>query len=189
MKKSEFVLLEALRGAGTQKQIAQKLEISLSTVNSALRPLAEMGAIEIRKFGFRVVDAEKALLHLAGMRRLGKDIVYRTRHDGNMAKIEALMPSGAVFTAYSAYRLRYREAPADYSEVYVYADEGSLAEIIRRFPQKGGPANVVVLKKDGPVGERLVNDWLLFADLWNLKEWYAREFLGALRRRMGLVVQ
>ena len=44
------------------------------------------------------------------------------------------MPSGAVFTAYSAYRFAYKDA-SDYSEIYVYLPK-KLIEIKERFPPK-----------------------------------------------------
>jgi hypothetical protein len=100
-------------------------------------------------------------------------------------KIEGSMPSGAIFTAFSGYRLLFKEAPADYSEVYVYADEKALKEIKERFPAKPGPPNIVVLAKDaylerGPI----VPVSQIYADLWNIKEWYAKEYLDALERRL-----
>ncbi|MBU0661925.1 MAG: helix-turn-helix domain-containing protein [Candidatus Diapherotrites archaeon] len=186
MKKTELVFLEIFRGARTQKAIAERLGISLSTVSNALRPLARIGAIEKRNFGFKVVDREKALAYWASVRNLEKDTAYKTRAELNVSEIEKLMPSGAIFTAFTAFRLRFKEVPADYGEVYVYAGEEVLAEIKRRFPQRGGPANLIVLWKDELLGEgKLVSDALMFVDLWNLREWYAKEFLNALKLKMG----
>src|SRR3989344_945030 len=115
MLKSELVFLAALRGAKTQKEIAETLHISLSTVNHAIEPLARVGAIEKRAFGFRVVDREKALSYWAGVRNLEKDIAYKTRSEIGVGEIEKSMPSGVVFTAFTAFRLRFDEVPADYS--------------------------------------------------------------------------
>ncbi|MBI4210993.1 MAG: winged helix-turn-helix domain-containing protein [Candidatus Diapherotrites archaeon] len=187
MKKSGLVLLEAIRGAKTQKGIAEKLGISLSTVNNAIAPLARIGAIEKRKFGMRIVDKEKALTYFASIRNIPRDVAYSTRADGTISGIEKLMPSGVVYTAFSAYRLRFNEAPADYSEVYVYAGESELSELKKRFPQKEGPANLIAIKMEETIKqEKIAPNELMFADLWNLKEWYAKEFLKALRQKMGL---
>ncbi len=187
MLKSELVFLEIFRGAKTQKEIAERLGISLSTVNNALEPLARIGAIEKRNFGLRLVDREKALIYWASARNLEKDIVYKTRAELPVSGIEGLMPSGVAFTAFTGFRLRFREVPADYSEVYVYADDEGVAELKKRFPQKEGPANLTVLSKpENFAAEKIVPNELLFVDLWNLKEWYAREFLKALRQKMGL---
>ena len=188
MRKSEMVLLELFNGAKTQKGIAEKLGISLSTVNNALEPLGRMGALEKRKFGFTLIDSEKALAFWASNRNLDRDVIYRTRFDGGVTEIENLMPSGITFTAYSAFRLRYDEVPADYGEVYVYADDLGLAELKRRFPAKEGPANVIALLKPEILREeKIAPDALVFVDLWNLKEWYAKEFVNALGQKMGLV--
>ena len=187
MLKSELVFLAVLRGAKTQKEMAETLHISLSTVNHALEPLARVGAIEKRAFGFRVVDREKALSYWAGVRNLEKDIAYKTRAEIGVGEIEKLMPSGIVFMAFTAFRLRFDEVPADYSEVYVYAGPEELAEIRERFPPKNGPENVIALQKPEMFPEqRVVSDELLYVDLWNLKEWYAKEFFTALKQKMGL---
>ena len=187
MLKSELVFLEVFKGAKTQKEIADKLGISLSTVNNAIEPLARIGAIEKRKFGLKLVDREKALTFWASARNLEKDISYKTRVESVISEIEKSMPSGIAFTAFTAFKLKFKDVPADYSEVYVYADEEELAEIKKRFTQKNGPPNLIVLGK--PVnfgGEKIVPDELMFVDLWNLKEWYAKDFLKALKQKMEL---
>ncbi len=187
MRKSELVFLEVFRGASTQKAIAEKLGISLSTVNNALEPLERMGAIQKRNFGFRLVDKEKALMYWASVRNLEKELAYQTRAELNVTEIEKLMPAGVVFTAFSAFRLRFGEPPTDYSEVYVYADEEELVEIKKRFPFREGPANLFVLQKEKLSNEKKISsNELMFVDLWNLKEWYAKEFLKELKHKMGL---
>ena len=42
------------------------------------------------------------------------------------------MPN-VLFTGYTAYKLRFDDVPADYSEVYVYADETELDQIKKRL--------------------------------------------------------
>lgn len=186
MLKSELVILEVFRGIKTQKEIAERLEISLSTVNNALKPLARMGAIEKRNFGFNIVDREKILAYWANKRNPEKDIAYRTRLEMSITEIEKTMPSGIVFTAFTAFKIKFGEVPADYSEVYVYADEEELKEIKKRFPESKGPENLTVfIKPEGFSGKKIVSDELMFVDLWNLKEWYAKEFVNALREKMG----
>lgn len=187
MLKSELVFLEVFRGAKTQKEIAERLGISLSTVNNALEPLARIGAIEKRNFGFRLIDREKALAYWASARNMEKDIVYKTRVEMPITEIEKQMPSGVVFTAFTAFKLRFKDVPADYSEVYIYADREELVELKKRFPQKNGPANLIALSKpENFLEEKIVSNELLFVDLWNLKEWYAKEFLKELKKKMEL---
>lgn len=187
MLKAEMVFLEIFRGAKTQSEIAKRLGISLSTVNNAVEPLARIGAIEKRKFGLKIIDRDKALIYWASTRNLVKDIVYRTRVESSVSGIERAVPSGVVFTVFSAFRLRFNEVPADYSEVYVYAGNEELAELKKRFPPKHGSPNLIVLTKPANLAaEKIAPNELVFVDLWNLKEWYAKEFIKALREKIGV---
>jgi len=168
----------------TQLSLAKKFGFSLSTVNNALKPLAGIGAIEKKPRSFSIVDARKALVFWATARRFSRDIVYSTRSKLPPQKIEGSMPSSVVFTAYSGYRLFFGDAPADYGEVYVYVDEKTLEELKERFPEEKGPANVFALEKDEFMpNESIVPLAQLYVDLWNLKEWYAKDFLEALEKK------
>ncbi len=187
MKKSELVYKELLYQSLeqhtprlTQLGIATKLHLSLNTVNTALAPLRSMGAVRINSRSLDIVSVRKILLYWASVRRLDKDILYQTRVEAPVADIEKQMPADVLFTAYSAYRFRFGSAPADYSEVYVYA---AVPEMERRFPPAKGPPNLFVLR---PVpGE--VTAAQLFVDLWNLKEWYAKAFLDEWEKKYGLL--
>ena len=192
LKKKEvvyrYVLTEALekrRYRFTQLEISRRFGFSLSTVNNSLKHLEGIGAIEKRARGFEIVDTKKALIFWASIRNLKKDIIYTTRAEKDVQKIEGEMPSEVVFTAYSAYYLKYNDAPADYSEVYVYYDRNRIDEIEERFPRKKGPPNIFVLEKDEFMPEdSLVPIPQMYVDLWNLKEWYAKDFLNALELRL-----
>jgi hypothetical protein len=168
----------------TQLALSKKFGFSLSTVNNALKPPVQIGAIEKRERSFRIVDAHKLLTFWATARNLSRDILYSTRAEMPVQKIEGNMPAGAFFTAYSGYRFLFSESPADYGEVYVCADEKTLEEIKRRFPEKKGPPNIFILKKDAFMPGKIAPKAQIYADLWNLKEWYARDFLNALERRL-----
>lgn len=191
MRKSELVYRELLRGfiegktaVFTQLELARRLDISLSTVNNALQPLRSMGAVKVNRRSFEVVSARKMLYFWASVRNLDRDVIYKTRVDvkGTVAEIEKGMPPNVVFTAYSAYRLRFNDAAADYSEVYVYGNNEGLKEVMKRFPQKNNNPNLFVLRKDFADKEMPLAQ--MFVDLWNLKEWYAKDFLTALEGRM-----
>lgn len=195
MKKIEFVYLEILyqvlekkNRRLTQAELARKLQISLSTVSHALKPLKKMGAIEIKKRSFSVLEPKKILYHWASHRCPEKDIVYQTRVEEPVRKIETQMPPRTLFAAYSAYKLKSNEAPADYSEVYVYAEE---KEIKKRFPYTQKRPNLFVLKKETVLEKygSLAPLGLLFVDLWNLKEWYAKEFLKSLEARINGILE
>ena len=163
----------------SQAEIARELDISLSTVNRAVKKLEKMGAVEIFSRSLETRDKEKILMYMASIRNTEKDIVYRTRVNEKVRDIERSMPGGVEFTAYTAYKFKYEDVPADYSEVYLYADDEATEEIERRYPQVKGPPNLFVLKK-----EIEVNDALIFADLWNMKEWYAKEFTRKMHDRI-----
>lgn len=190
MKKIEFVyreilyqVLEKQNYTLTQLALAKKLSLSLSTVNYALKPLKEMGAVEVRLKNFKVADAKKILYYWASLRDLGKDIIYQTRAEQPARKTEAEMTAEAIFGAFSAFKYRFKEVPADYSEVYVYSEE---KEIKKRFPENKNPPNLFVLKKDELMESYGKTTTLAqtFVDLWNLKEWYAKEFLEALKKKI-----
>ncbi len=176
-------VIENKRRTFTQLEISKRFGFSLSTVSNALSPLASMGAVEKKARSFVLADPKKALYYWATMRKFEKDIVYRTRVELPVLELERLVPSSAAFTAYSAYRFTFKDAPADYSEVYFYVPENELNEVKKRFPLRKGPPNVFALIGQG---KDRVSKPLLFADLWNIRTWYAREFLQALEKRMEL---
>ena len=185
MKKLELVynkiLEEAIENKNyklTQKSLSKELNISLSTVNYALKPLRNMGAVKINLKNLNIINIKKILYYWASIRNIEKDIIYKTRIDKNVVEIEKLMPNNAIFTAYSAYKFKFKDVPADYSEVYVYGNKDDIKE---RFKESRGIPNLFVLKKD--INKLTLAN--LFVDLWNLKEWYAKDYLNALERRIN----
>ncbi|MGC8558933.1 MAG: hypothetical protein ACP5NC_08120 [Nitrososphaeria archaeon] len=199
MNKSEIIVREIgcsyLDGTKrfTQLELSRSLGLSLSTVNGVVKKLDGIGAVRIKLRGFAVIDFKKLVYFYATHRNLGKDVVYATRVDANVGEIESAAPGGIAFTAYTAYVMLYGEAPSDYSEVYFYAGPEALAEVKNRFKEANGPPNVIVLKPD----EKLLKDIKerrlkkssvcpvqLFADLWNINSWYAKEYAEALERRL-----
>lgn len=195
MKRIEEVYREILHQAEkggnivTQKAISDKLNLSLSNVSNALAPLRRMGAINVKKMCFHVINQRKIIYHWASIRNLKKDIAYSTRADKSVVEIEKSMPDSVIFTAYSAYRLRYKDAPADYSEVYVYSDD--LEEIKKRFPESKNTPNIFVLKKDKSIDKygKIATNANIFVDLWNLPEWYAQEFLKSMEGKWNIGAQ
>ena len=193
MKKKELVYREILFQAMekkskkmTQSGIAKALGISLSTVNNALAPLRSMGAVTIGLRGFEASDCKKMIYYWASIRNIQKDIIYSTRAENPVRQIESEMPDSIVFAAYSAYKLRFNDSPADYSEVYVYGESA-----IERLNQSKKTPNVFVLKED-PLMQRYGKTGTLaqiFVDLWNLKEWYAKEFLNAMEERINAILE
>lgn len=164
----------------SQKSLSGKCRLSISTVNYALKPLEEMNTIDKKRFGFIVTDPKKILLYWASIRKLSKDIVYQTFLNEKVDKIESLVPSKSIFTAYSGFKLRFKKIPSEYSEVIVYGDKEDFEERFGKENKKMKP-NLIVLNMD----EHLLNFKIapiaqLFVDLWNLNTWYAKEFVTKL---------
>jgi len=199
MSKKELVWREILNAYFTKKQLtftqkalAEKYGFSLSTVFNALRTPRSLGAITVSGRHFALKDAEKFLYIWATHRNLERDVIYQAAIDSSAAEIEGLMPAGAVFATMSAYHLKHQDAPADYDKVYTYADSKILKEIKKRFPSsakaknKGAYANLFVLRSDPFLAGygAATPDAQTFVDLWNLKEWYAKDFLEALKLKL-----
>ena len=188
-----FQCLEKKQRTFTQLALAKELSLSLSTVNAAIEPLERIGAITKANMGFRLIDPKKLLFLWASKRNLKKDVVYQTRTEILLSQIEKSMPSNAIYAAYTAYKFRFNDVPADYSEVYVYADEETLKEIKTRFPEKSGPPNLIVLKSNNGLKQTAEKGVCsvanIFVDLWNLPTWYAKEFLQALEKRIDEVIK
>ena len=170
----------------TQKELAERLGISTSTVFNALKIPRESGAIEVTGKNFSVRDTEKLLYLWATQRNVNREIIYKTHFSAGPKEIEGMMPDGAIFGAYSAFAKKYRDAPADYDKVYVYADPKTLDEIKKRFPKKKGYANLFALKADPELSKfgAVAPDAQTFADIWNFKDWFAKDFLEALKRKI-----
>jgi predicted transcriptional regulator len=194
MKKVEQVFRETLYQAIecknrklTQLELSKKLKMSLSTVNLAVKKLEKIGAAIIEKMGFRIIDIRKIIYYWASIRNLEKDITYKTRVEMPVREIERNI-SDVVFAAYSAYKFKFNDVPADYSEVYVYADEEETKEIKKRFPENDKISNLFVLKKDENMDKygKACTTAQIFADLWNINKWYASDFLKAFEGKLTL---
>lgn len=194
MKKIEAVYREILYRAIeakefnlTQSELSKKLNISLSMVNRAVKKLHAMGAVKIGQRSFHILDTKKIMYVWASVRNLEKDVVFEARVELSVREIEGMLPD-VWFTAYTAYKFIYNDVPADYAEVYVYADEKELKEIKKRIgtvKHSEKNLNLFVLKKDANMNlYKRIPLAQLFVDLWNLKEWYAKDFIKALENKM-----
>lgn len=168
----------------TQLELSKKLNLSLSIVNSAIKKLAKMNAVRIEKMSFAVINIKKIVYYWASFRNLEKDIIFKTRVEMPAREIERNLPD-VIFAGYSAYKLRFNDVPADYSEVYAYADDKEIEEIKKRFPENRKIPNLFILKKDENMEKYGKTGTIaqLFVDLWNLKQWYASDFLKAIEEK------
>lgn len=191
MKKIETVWRELLYQAiekgnrqFTQKGLAEKFNLSTSTIFQALKVPRKMGAVRVTGRFFVLEDPEKLLFHWASVRNLNKDIVLSTRVELPVMEIEGKIPPDAVFGGYSGARQKLTEPPADYDKVYIYSQ--NLEEIKERFSFQKGSPNLVVLQPDEFLTNYGQTTTLAqtFVDLWNLPEWYAKEFIGALKKEI-----
>lgn len=170
----------------TQKELAEKFGFSVSTVFNALKIPRAQGAVNVTGKDFSIMDIEKFLFIWATQRNLSKEVIFKTFSPKNAKEIEGLMPPGIIFGAYSAFTQRYQDAPADYDKVYVYADQNELAEVKKRFPETKGNPNFFALKKDQYLEQYgvVTPNGQTFVDLWNLKDWYAKEFMDKLKEKI-----
>jgi len=168
----------------TQKDLAEKFGFSTSTVFQALKAPRKMGAVRVTGRFFVLEDAEKLLYHWASVRNLKKDIVFSGKIDLPILEIESQMPPDFVFGGYSAARFILGEPPADYAKVFVYSWD--LEEIKKRFLFQKGQPNFFILKPDPFLRNYGEHTCLAqtFVDLWNLDDWYAKEFVNSLKKKI-----
>ena len=165
----------------TQSYLASTLNVSLSIVNLALNPLKRMNAIKVKPRCFHIIDKKKALYYWACIRNVEKDIIYKTRVEKPVRKIESEMNADVIYGAYSAYKFKFKDIPADYSEIYVYSN--NIEELKKRFPENKRTPNLFILKRDKNMKKMTITN--IFVDLWNIKAGYAKEFLENLDARIN----
>ena len=191
MKKIEIVWRELLFQAivkknrqFTQKELAEKFGFSTSTVFQALKIPRKMGAVRVTGRYFILEDPEKLLYHWASVRDLKKETIFSGRVNLPVLEIEGRMPPEVVFGVFSAARQILAEPPADYDRVYIYAKKAD--SIKKRFELEKGRENLIVLKADKFLANygQITTLSQTFVDLWNLSDWYAKEFVKALREKV-----
>ncbi|MBS3074351.1 hypothetical protein J4447_02730 [Candidatus Pacearchaeota archaeon] len=196
MKNQEIVLREIAFSAIekkefslTQSELSKNLNISLSIINNIVKKLDSMGAVKIMQRCFKILNIKKILYYWASVRNIEKDIIFRIRVETPAREIERAMPD-AVFTAFTAYKLNYNDVPADYSEVYAYADENEteiIKERLKKMKTSDNNPNLFILKKDKILGQyRKIPLGQIFVDLWNIKEWYAKDYTSEMENKLGL---
>lgn len=181
MKKVEYVwrelLFQTLENKTPmfgQQVLAAKFNLSSSTVNLAMSPLRKLGAVRIGKRHSEVVDYEKILYHWANHRSLEKDIRYKLRINLPIMEIEGRLPDNTIPTGFTAVREKYGEPPADYDKIYCYHPNPELIEA--RFFKSiiPGNPNFFILQADPFLKSLSLSQ--IFVDLWNMHDWYAKDF-------------
>ena len=161
-------------------ELSRRFKLSTSVVSHALFPLRQLGIVKVGKLKSSLIDTERLLYFWATKRDIYRDIIYKTYSPLSVTEREALLPANVRPTAFSFCRLILKEESADYEHIYFYADD--IYETVKRFPEEGKkPSNIFLLKKDSflstypkvPLAQ-------VFADLWNLPEWYAKDYSQSL---------
>jgi hypothetical protein len=194
MKKIEtiwhYLLWEALEKGQykhTQKDLAGDFGYSLSTINLALKKPTQIGAIRKTSRFFVLNDFKKLLYYWATNRNLAKDVVYQTFFSGSVTEAEGLVPPEAIYAGYTAGKKILGEAAADYAKLYFYIDSSKLIEVKKRFPkQKVGETEIFVLKL-GPgkkINSKITTLPQTFVDIWNMADWYAKDFIKNLEEKI-----
>ncbi len=172
----------------TITELANKYSLSTSVVNHALIPLRNLNIVKINKTSSKIVDWERLLFFWATRRNLKKEIIYSTFANLPVYDREGLMPPEVIPTAYTFFRIKFNRIPADYDHIYFYSNK--IEKIIKRFPKSKRPPNIFILKSDPYLLKfKKLGLSQLFVDLWNLPEWYAKDFQEAvlleIRKRLG----
>lgn len=174
----------------TITELASRFKLSTSMVSHALFPLRSLGIVKIGKVKSALIDTERLLFFWATKRLLNKDIIYKTYNPLPVSEREALLPQNVYPTAFSFCRIILKETSADYDHIYYYAS--CVTEITKRFPEdKKHPANTFILKEDPFLSSyKSIPLAQVFADLWNLPEWYAKDYsqglLNIIKGKIGL---
>lgn len=181
---------EKRRTVFTQKELAEDFGFSLSTVFNALEVPRRSYIIEVSGKGFRLESYQKLLYLWASERSFARSVLYQAHLELGTKKIEALLPAFVQFGLYSAYAFIYQTAPADYDHVYIYTDPESIEEVLERLPRpyfKSKSPNFFILKTDPwIVRYKKVPLEQIFVDIWNAPEWYAKDFLTALEKKLPI---
>lgn len=153
-----------------QKKLAQTCELSLGTVNPLVAKLEQIGAVERKPLGFRLIDPKRLLTYWAATRDLAKDIRYTTFSPAKISEIEEQLSSIGTLTAYSAYKRQMKRMPVDYSQVFVYANPETVRRTFRPSPKR--KKNIVVLEGDEHLRKLSKNGVVplvqAYVDLWQL---------------------
>lgn len=179
-----FQTIEKKNRRFTQKDLAKKFGFSTSTIFQALKVPRKMGAIRDTGRFFILENPEKLLYYWASIRNPKKDLILKGRVNLPIFEIEGRVPSQAIFGGYTAFRQKFRIAPADYDKVLIYAPNKELVE--KRFKIEKGRENLFVFKADKFLKNygQVTPLAQTFVDLWNLKDWYANEFTKTLKEKI-----
>ncbi len=173
----------------TQLELSREFGYSLSTVHHAIAKIAAVGAVRMESKSFRVINAKKLLYYWASVRNLQNCVRYSTYYPGPILKAQGELPAGGIYGGYTAAKYILRTAPADYDKIYYYSQD--IENFKTRFPENHKyPDNIFVLTLPNvreyisryPGGITSLPH--TFADIWNMADWFAADFIGALEEKI-----
>jgi hypothetical protein len=131
-------------------------------------------------------------MFFATYRQPDKDLIYQTRVEKPVTELEQWVPPQATYATYTAASHLLTEAAADYGKLYFYLDSKQQHLAQKRFPPTDKTRlepNIYVWQKPPQIlsEQDYTNLILTFADLWNLKDWYAQDFVTALQDKINQV--
>jgi hypothetical protein len=190
MLKIEYIWRDLLNRVIEQKnpnftitELAQKYSLSTSVVSHGLIPLRDLRIVKINKTSSMTVDWERLLFYWATRRNLKKEIIYTTSSPLSTEEREGLMPGEVIATGYTAFRQSFGQPSADYDHIYFYSD--NVEPVKKRFPPNKKAANIFMVKPDPYlIQAKKIGLAQLFVDLWNLPEWYAKDFQEAMLNKI-----
>lgn len=173
----------------TQLELAGEFGYSLSTIHHAIVKIAAVGAVRMESKSFTVINAKKLLYYWASVRNLPNCVRYSTYYPGPIVKAQGELPAGGIYGGYTAAVYILGTAPADYDKIYYYSQD--IENFKTRFPQNHQyPDNIFVLTLPNikeyitkyPGGITSLPH--TFADIWNMADWFAADFIGALEEKI-----
>lgn len=139
-------------------------------MNPLINRLDGFGAIERKPLGFRLIDPRRALTYWAATRELAKDVTYTTFAHIELREMEKQLPRGSILTAFSAFCTTFGSTPAEYNQVFVYAEADDVQRVFK--PTMREKRNLIVLSPDEHL-RSLSKDGVaplaqVYVDLWQL---------------------
>ncbi len=167
----------------TQLDLSKQCDVSLGFVNKIIKRLEEIGAVDIQRRCFRIIDSSKIIFDWASKRKIKRDISEKYFVDMSITEIEKSLPF--IFTGYSAWRLLTNSVPIDYNEVYIYVpvERKNLFKIwLKDKPIKKGKENSFVIFTDDKhliktSKKKIVALPQIFVDIYNMGSLASKYFI------------
>ena len=100
---------------------------------------------------------------------------------------EGLLLPTSIYAGHSAAAKHLTEPPADYTQLYFYESSEQIIDVEQRFPKnESNQPNTFVLNKYSGMDAygQITTLAQTFVDIWNLKDWYAKDFIAKLEEKI-----